>query len=186
MITMKHVKTFESFLFESKTNIAQELDQEIQDLIAKLCQNPDCEQVDQGYVEMVMPFEVYPDSKNQDFKNKIGLVFFPELLSYSDTDRSGKIQRIPWIAVRLNLSNDSSAWVNGSEDQDVTSEFLRRVIENLEKAGYKAFKDEDATWNHWRREISGGDSKTYTNVDYTCFVNPSYPDGFWENHALED
>jgi hypothetical protein len=182
---MKHIKTFESFLFESKTNIAPEIDQEIQDLIAKLCQNPDCEQIDQGYVEMVMPFDVWPNSKNEDFKNKMGLVFFPELLAYNDPDQDNKVQRVPWIAVRLNLESDSAAWVNGVEDQNVTSEFLKRVIENLEKAGYKPFMDEDATRNHWRRETSGGDSKTYTNVDYTCFVNPSYPDGFWENHALE-
>ena len=182
---MKFVKTFESFLNESKINIAPELDAEIEELISKLCSTDGCEQVDTGYVEMKMPSEVWPDSKNEDFKNKIGLVFYPELLSYGDPDKSGSVQRVPWIAVRLNLSNESSAWVRDQEDQDVTSTMLDTIIKKLEAAGYKPFMDEDAFWSHWKRETKGGDSKTYTNVDYTCYVNPSYPKGHWENHTIE-
>lgn len=180
---MKYIKTFEQFITESKINVATELDPEIEQLVKTLSQQPGCDQVDLGYIEMEMPFEVWPDSRNESYKNKLGLVFFPELITYGDS--KGKVQRVPWIACRLELSSDSAAWVNGQEDQDVTSELLNRVIETLKGAGYTPFMDEDAFWNHWKRTTRGGDSNSYKYVEYTCYVNPSYPEGWWENHVIE-
>jgi hypothetical protein len=182
---MKYIKTFERFVNESLVNISPELDQEIEDLIDALCKDSECEQIDFGYVEAKMPFEVWPDSQNQDFKNKLGLVFYPELLSYGDPVRKGLVQRVPWIACRLELSSESSAWVNGNEDQGITRKLLARIIEKLKGAGYQPFMDEDAVWNHWKRETRNGSGTDYKYVEYTCYVNPSYPKGHWENHVLE-
>jgi len=173
------LKSLKEFINESKINIAPELDKEIEELINSICKNPKCNQIDLGYVEMEIDWEVNPNSNNEEWKRKIGIVFFPELLSYGDPERNNKVQRVPWIACRLTLDSDSSVYVNGEEDQDVTGEILKLVLDNIKGAGYKPFMDEDATWNHWKRE----QKKYYT--EYTCFVNPSYPDGFWENHALE-
>jgi len=173
------LKSFKEFISESKVNIAPELDTEITSLVDKLCQNPKCKQVDLGYIEMEIDWEVNPNSQNPDWKNKIGMVFYPDLLSYGDPDRSNKIQRVPWIACRFSLDKESSAYVNGQEDQDVTCEILKRVLDIIKTTGLKPFMDEDSFWNHWKRE----QKKDYT--EYTCYVNLSYPDGFWENHVIQ-
>jgi hypothetical protein len=40
--------------------------------------------------------------------------------------------------------------------------------------------DEDARFNHWKENKGKGFS------EYTCYVNPSYTKGHWENHALDN
>lgn len=55
---MKHLVQFDNFLNESKINIASEVDQEIEDLIGALLKNEECEQFDDGYIEIQTPFEI--------------------------------------------------------------------------------------------------------------------------------
>lgn len=165
---MKHLVQFDNFLNESKINIASEVDQEIEDLIGALLKNEECEQFDEGYIEIKTPFETNPDSRNQEWKNKVGMVFFPELLAYGNRD---KAQRTPWIACRVSLE--------GERDESKVGELLKWLVSLIEKSGYKPFMDEDAKWNHWKAE-KGNDC-----IEYTCFVNPDYPEGHWENHTLE-
>ena len=62
----------------------------------------------------------------------------------------------------------------------MVGDLLKWIISLLEKSGYKPFMDEDASWNHWREE-----EKNNGFTEYSCFVNPDYPEGHWENHALE-
>jgi len=165
---MKHLVQFDNFLNESKTNLSKEVDQDIATLIESLLKNEECEMVDDGYIEIETPFEINPDSKNPEWKNKIGVSLFPELLSYGNGD---EFQRTPWIACRISLE--------GERDDSKDTETLKWLASLIEKSGYKPFMDEDARANHWREEKK----KDYT--EYTCFVNPDYPEGHWENHALE-
>jgi hypothetical protein len=169
---MRHLIQFDSFLNESKINISDGLDQEIQDLTEAFLKNPECDQVDDGYIEIETPFEINPDSNNPDWKNKIGIVFYPELLTYrEEKDRSGKTQRTPWICCRISLE--------GKKEDSEVRDLLKWLVSLIEKSGYKPFMDEDASWNHWRKEEKNG------STEYSCFVNPDYPEGHWENHALQ-
>ena len=154
---------------ESKINIAEELDDEISDIIGSLLKNDCCYQADTGYIEIKTPFELNPDSKNQEWINKVGMVFYPELLTYTE---DGKDTKTPWIACRMELEN--------IKDEQIIGELLKWMIELIKKSGYKPFMDEDAKWNHWKVDNSHNDW-----AEYTCYINPSYPDGYWENHAIE-
>ncbi len=165
---MKHIINFDNYLNESKVNISEEMDKEISDLMEALLKNEEFEMFDEGYIEIKTPFEINPDSKNPEWKNKVGMVFFPELLTYGNRD---EVQRTPWIACRISLE--------GERDELKDGELLKWLISMIEKSGYKPFMDEDARWNHWKEEKKNG----YT--EYSCFVNPDYPEGHWENHTLE-
>ena len=164
---MKRIIPFEEFdnrINESLINVNEDLDFEIEDLERKMCEHDECERVDNGYIEIVTPFELNPDSKNPDWINKVGMVFYPELLSYAD-------QTTPWIACGIE--------VEGKQDEDMLRDLLKYLIDLIEKSGYKPFMDEDAFCNHWKKD----ERPEWTN--YKCYVNPSYPDGYWENHCLE-
>jgi hypothetical protein len=156
-------------LNESKINIAEELDGEISEVVKKLIKEECCEQVDVAYIEIKTPFELNPDAPNKDWINKVGMVFYPELITYTE---NGKSMNTPWIACRIELENIS--------DEKLIGDLLKWLVDLLKKSGYKPFMDEDAKWNHWKADNSHKDWK-----EYTCYINPSYPDGYWENHAIE-
>lgn len=168
---MIHLRKYSDFLNESKIDVAKEVDGEIETLINDLLKNKECTQVDDGYLEIETPFELNPDSKNPEWKNKTGMVFFPELLSYGSKENAGNVQRTPWICCRITLE--------GERDEKQTFELLKWLVSLIKKSGYTPFMDEDATANHWMEEKKKG------WTEYSCFVNPSYPEGHWENHALE-
>ena len=168
---MENILNFWRFVNESLINISSELDNEIDDLIKALLKNPECNQVDDGYLEIETPFEINPDAKNRDWVNKTTLVFYPELLAYNDPDAENKVRRTPWIACQVSIE--------GEKSDELVGNLLKWVVELLKKSGYVPFMDEDARWNHWREDEGKG------WVDYICYVNPSYPEGYWENHAIE-
>lgn len=157
-------------LFESKIDIAPETDKEIENLIKALLKNKECDQIDDGYLEIKTPFEIDPDANNKEWKNKIGMVFYPELISYSD-ENTKKYKKVPWIACRIELE--------GMKNEEVVTKLLKWLVSLLEKSGYKPFMDEDAVSGHWHKE----EKKNY--IQYICYVNPDYPKGHWENHAIE-
>jgi hypothetical protein len=165
----KYVLGINDLLSESKVNIREELDFEIEDLTASLVRNPNCNLVDNGYVEIKTPFELNPYSKNPDWKNKVGMVFYPELLTYGGVRTEAK--KTPWICCRIEIEGDPG--------EDTKRDLLKWLISLIQHSGYKPFMDEDATYNHWKEDKRNG----YTR--YSCFVNPSYPDGYWENHVLQ-
>lgn len=160
---------FSDFLLESKINISEELDSEISEVIKNLLKSDCCYQVDTCYLEIETPFELDPDARNREWVKKVGMVFYPELLSYSE---NGKDVMTPWIACRIELENIS--------DEKLIGDLLKWLVELLNKSGYKPFTDEDAMWNHWNVKSSRGSGKKYT-----CYINPSYTEGYWENHAIE-
>jgi len=164
---MKKIESFEQFanrVTESLINVNDDMDFEIDALQDKMCQLPECERVDNGYIEIKTPFELNPGSRNPEWLNKVGMIFYPELLSYAD-------QTTPWIACRIE--------VEGKPEESMVGDLLKYLIGLLETSGYKPFMDEDSAWNHWKKD----ERADWTN--YKCYVNPSYPDGYWENHCLE-
>ena len=168
---MKHIKSFSSHINESLIDISPELDTEIEDAIAAILKNKECNQVDTGYIEIETPFELNPDVPNKEWINKTGMVFYPKLLTYGSSDRSGKTQRTPWIACSIEIE--------GEKDDSLIKELLNWLVELIKKSGYQPFMDEDARGNHWNEDKR----KDWTK--FTCYINPSYPEGHWENHALE-
>lgn len=168
---MKKILNFNHFINESLINVSDELDQEIETLVDKMLQNPECEVVDEGVLEVKTPFEINPDAKNRDWVNKTTMVFYPELLTYGNPDSSGKAMRTPWIACQISIE--------GERPEEFKRELLKWFVELLKKTGYVPFMDEDATYNHWK------DDKRNGWTEYICYVNPDYPEGHWENHALE-
>ncbi|MEK6829862.1 MAG: hypothetical protein AABY15_07115 [Nanoarchaeota archaeon] len=140
-----------------KINIAETTDNEIQEIIEKMSKI-DAEYVDQGYVEMETPYEI-----------GIGIALFPELLSYHD----GKNWvTIPWICLKIDLDGEYAV------NEDKQRELVKWLVKNLQSVELHPFKDEDSFAGYSSREQRKG----YTIIK--LYVNPSYPDGYWSNHAL--
>ena len=112
------------------------------------------------------------------------LCIYPELLSYGYVYRAGYGQSgnekekrtyeehtIPWIACRIEI-----------EDEKPHNDILKGVKEWL-NANYplKPFYDEDATFGIFAKKCSAY-SRDWTK--YIFYVNPDFPDGWWENHTL--
>jgi len=166
-------------------DIGKKIDSEIDELINKLSSNDkNFKRADLHYVEVSTPFLINPDSRNEEWKNKTGIVFYPELLSYrdhyierGDPDKDPAGSRnyrandvtVPWICVRFEIEGEFP------EIKDL----LKWMISKFKEAGYPPFMDEDATFNHFKKEERRGG---YTQ--FKMYVNPSYPEGMWENHTL--
>lgn len=65
------------------TDISLQTDKEIQN-IASILLNNGFEQLDVAYFEFETPFTIHPDIRNIEYRNKTGVVFYPELLFYDD------------------------------------------------------------------------------------------------------
>lgn len=150
-----------------KINIAHDIEKEIQSITEKLIKNyPDTVQSDIGYVEVSTPFLTNPDARNEEWKTKIGLVFYPELLSYSENREE---VTVPWICVRLELETGNP---------EIERDLLKWISDRFTEIDLKPFYDEDAYCNRWRKEEKKGWNK------YRMYINPDYPQGYWENHTL--
>jgi len=163
---MKHLKAYQSFLFEFNLDISSVIDKEISVLLSKLSQNPDVEIVDDGYVEIKTPFMIKPGTGETE--NLVGMRFSPELLRYRG--ENGRDQLVPWIKCSIEIE--------GQKFPSTLKDILNHLAGLLISAGYTPFKDEDALHQHWRETAN----KNW--AEYSCFVNPDYPRGHWENHAL--
>lgn len=172
---MKTIKNYTTFVNESKTNLYEETTNDIK-TVADLLVKGGFEQEDEWYFTIDTPFIVTPDAKNEEWKTKISLVLFTDLLSYSsnykEEYKSVGQQLTPWVVCRTEIEN-------GQEHEEIKKilEWLKNKIEESTKL--KPFQDEDAYLMYWKKE----EGKDYTK--YSCFINPSYPEGWWENHTLE-
>lgn len=148
-------------------NIQGQIDKEIEDIIQALCKNdPGFQVTDDRYLEVKTPFLTSPEARNEDWKNKVGLVFYPELLSYGYGDES---TTTPWVCVRFELEYPKP---------EIERSVCKWMVEKLKESGYKPFYDEDSFCGYYSKEERKGYNK------YKCYVNPDYPDGYWENHTL--
>lgn len=153
-----------------KINIAETTDKEIQDIINDLIKNENYSQIDETYIEVNTPFEINP-LENQEWKNKIGLTLYPELLNYYE--KRGEYMTVPWICIEVEI--ERSPYVT---DEAKQRELCKWLVSELQAAGHKPFKDEDAFAEYFSKE----DRKGY--VILKMYTNPSYPSGYWLNHTL--
>lgn len=153
-----------------KIDIAETTDREIQDIIGKLIKKENYRQFDKGYIEVQTPFLIDPDSINDDWKTKIGFVFYPELLSYYD---GNNFITVPWICVRVEIEGN-----NYVTDESKQIELCKWIVSELTSAGYKPFHDEDAFAGYFKKENRKG------YIILKTYINPDFPDGYWSNHTL--
>ena len=149
-----------------KVNILPQINTEIDNIIEKLIKDKRFEQHDEAYLEVQTPFSINLDSRNKDWINKIGIVLYPELLTYNE---NRKDVTIPWIAVRLEIEDTFN---------DVR-QLLKWFVDIFKNIGYVPFHDEDATVGYYRKKQGKG------YATYELFINPDYPNGYWVNHTLE-
>jgi len=151
-------------------NIAKTTDKEIQDIIDTLVKNENYTQEDEGCVRIKTPYEVHQGFKTEEANKTIFLVLYPELLSYYD----GKNWvSIPWICMRIELEGGSFG--ESENNQRVICKWL---VEEMDSMDIKLFKDEDSFEGHFSRDQRKG------WVKLKMYTNPSFPKGFWSNHAL--
>jgi hypothetical protein len=147
-------------------NIAEQVEKEISLIMDRLVlHDPNFEVVDNSYLEVKTPFLINPDSRDDEWKPKIGVVLYPELLTYN----FGQQYVTPWICVRFELE---------TKDMTIHRELCKWFVDKFKAIGIEPFMDEDATWNHYKKEERNGYTK------YHLYVNPDYPNGHWENHTL--
>jgi len=92
------------------------------------------------------------------------LVFYPELLSYG----YGKTEKCEvWICCEFEFEGD-----------DIPNMFLDKIVETFQQINLTPFHDEDAYRGYWKKK----DNKGWYKL--SCYINPSYPEGKWENHTL--
>lgn len=151
-----------------ETNIAKVTDLEIELIIHKLVKD-DFKQVDEAYVEVETPFTICNDCPNKDRESTLGIVLYPELLSYHNDK---EWVTIPWICLKMELEGHHLM------DEKIQREIVKWVKERFEKNGYTPFKDEDAFAQHATRNEHKG------WVELKMYINPDFPDGYWSNHAL--
>jgi len=151
-----------------ETNIAKVTDLEIEQIIGKLT-DKGYKQVDEGYVEVESPFTICEDCPNSKREKTLGIVLYPELLSYHD-DKDWVT--IPWICVKIELEGHHLM------DEGKQREIVKWVHDQFESVNLKPFMDEDAFAHHATRNEHKG------WVELKMYVNPDFPEGYWSNHAL--
>lgn len=164
-----------------KTNITKPIDEEVRFFCEKF-KEIGWKQEDVGYLIKDIGFTTYPDSRNEEWKTSIGITIYPELLSYySDEQRHrgfGWIYEI-WLAVRTTVNIDEN--VDNQQDGEILRNVADYLLSEIEKIGWKSFKDEDAFKGYFSRpEIN----KNLGSVSINCYLNKSYPNGYWSNHTL--
>ena len=152
-----------------KINIYENIQQEIDQIIDRLTlHDPNFNHLDDHIIEIKTPFLINPDIKNDEWKPKLGIVLYPELLTYGSRHLTG-VEIIPWICVSFELE---------TKDMTIHRELCKWLVEKFMAIGLRPFMDEDATWNHYKKD----ERKGYTR--YRLYINPDYPNGYWENHVL--
>ena len=137
---MKTIKNYINFINESKTNLYEETNNDIK-YVADLLVKGGFKQEDEWYFTIDTPFVVTPDAKNDEWKTKVSLVLFTDLLAYSenysDNYKSVGQQLTPWVVCRTEIQN-------GPKHEEIKNilEWLKNKI--VESTNLKLFQDEDA------------------------------------------
>lgn len=103
------------------------------------------------------------------------LVVYPHLLTYTGPESAKWVTEV-WYKCRIECE------YNGGRDVDcferMAANFFKETV--FPKIPIKPFKDEDA----FRGNFSVVRFKNHSEMSF--FLNPSYPEGRWCNHAIED
>ncbi len=127
------------------------------------------------------PFITNPSANNEDYKYGQSIRLGTEILNYYDrSDRNNvKYLSIIWTKCSFSVEYDKSS--KYPEDDKNIKNIVKWVVENvLNKLSIKPFKDEDAYLGYFSFEKN----EACGELIFSFYVNPDYPDGWWENHAL--
>jgi len=148
-----------------RKDISMQTDSEIQQMIKMLIDNG-WTQEDSACVKKII------NGKS------IFLAMYPELLTYYDVD-SRRDVTVPWICVKYEY------YLDEMKQGDISKTFLtitegatNEMIKAFEDIGIKPFYDEDAPQRHFNI------NRHLNEVTLKMYVNPSYPNGIWQNHTL--
>lgn len=121
------------------------------------------------------------------FEKKFGernviMVIYPELLRYgyvyrpgvSGNKKTSEEHAVVWLACRIELEGDANTKWHSDVLKDIKKWWEENII-------LKPFYDEDAPHGIYSRQCSAY-SRDWTQ--YVFYVNPDYPEGWWENHCL--
>lgn len=133
-------------------------------------------QEDEAYLTKDIGISTNPEAKNEKWKTSLGIVLFPKLLTYYN---GKKWKTEPWIAIRTSINTPSEKYLEDSERLRSVAKYLTKEIKNI---GMSPFKDEDAFVQHFDRPK---ERKNTGSTEISCYVNPSFPEGYWSNHALD-
>lgn len=155
-----------------KINMEQYLWQELNLLGEYINETRDWKRIDEMAFESIKTFG----------GKSVILVIYPELLRYGYVYREGVSgdkktyvdHAVVWLACKIELE--------GEQSTDWHSDVLKELKEYVkEKFPWKPFYDEDACHGIYSRQCSPY-SRDWTK--YVFYVNPHFPNGWWENHAL--
>jgi len=120
--------------------------------------------------------DVHYISKKVDFQDRsLGIVFYSELLEYSDKEFGNNYLNMlcPWIVGRIEINNEKEE--NILPILRSATDFIKEEVKLI---GWKMFHDEDAFFGYFSRHNGRG----YTRLKF--YLNKEYPNGHWENHTL--
>lgn len=116
--------------------------------------------------------DIHYVSKKTDLQDwPLGIVFYGELLEYTDKNFGGNYLNMitPWICGRLDIET--------TDDQDLR-DYAGFILNELKIMRLKPFHDEDSFNGYFSKE----EHKGWTQLKF--YLNKFYPDGYWENHIL--
>ena len=150
---------------------AQEIETEVQYFLEKFIANG-WKQEDTAYITKQVDIITSPNTKN---KNGLGLVLYPNLLSYSEKDSESYGSTKIWIACRATISDIEDKYPIDERAYDI-AKLIRKECEDI---GIKLFHDEDAFGGYFSKQFN-----KHNEMEIKCYFNKDYPTGYWENHTL--
>lgn len=94
-------------------------------------------------------------------------------LNYYDESRREVL--IPWLCFEFGI-HDSL----GEKERIEILQWLRDKLRNTD--GYRPFKDENANQGIFTK---GYHKSNFEEYRYKFFMNPDYPNGYWDNHVID-
>lgn len=159
-------------LKEMKINLESQLQEEIEYFI-EVFNNNGWFREDQAYITKKTSFVINPTSKNEDSKYTLGLVLYPELLSYGDESKTGNYITTPWINCRFELEYNKL-------NENIVDSVAKFLLDELKTMNIFPFKDEDALYGFLTRSKN---KQGYNQ--HSFYINRDYPKGHWYNHTLD-
>lgn len=171
-----------------RINLRNELNLDIETIV-KMFIEDGWVQEDEAYILKDCGIETHPGARNVDYRTKLSITFSPELLHYSESHTPSTYDL---SKAKKTLQHTTTPWIKGSilirDDETVTrpsdNERLREVAKWLKteilKMPIKPFHDEDAYMGYFKRP-----EKTSEFIRLSFYMNPSYPEGYWQNHTIE-
>jgi hypothetical protein len=163
----------------AKINLNDYMDKQLDFFIEKF-KKIGWKQEDTHYIFKRVGFETNPSARNKDYKYGFGIVFYAELLNYSEIN-NGKTEEVltPWVVCRIQIDKNEN--IKYPIDCPRLQKVVNFIKEEIKKIEWKPFYDEDAFKNNFSRPKI---KENMSSVEIKFYLNMEYPNGHWENHTL--